>query len=166
MPTKKTTSTSKDLAPKRDKHGYLMKGHTANRNGRPKGGFNCRTWVEAKLKEELPDLVKLAIKEAKEGDPDKRHKVLIFLLSKVLPLRPLLEKESSVILTTSAQQNLINVFQSYNDNKISSQETVTQMDIIQKQVEIQQSDFVKLQNMVEETNKKMEKMMEEMKNET
>lgn len=154
MPNKKNLSTNKNKEVKRDKNGRVLKGYTANPNGRHKGKFNSRTWYEARLKEELPELIDMAIAEIKKGN----DKVLNFLLGRILPVKPILERENGTPLTNSAQENLINTLKDHNENRLSTEEANIQLTVVQKQIEIQQSDFVKLQNMMDAQNKMIEEL--------
>lgn len=154
----KKTSKNKGKEPSRDENGRLIGGGTANPKGRPKGRFNYRTLIEARLKGEVMDLIDEAINEAKNGSNKTKHKVLIFLLSKILPNRPMMESIELTKMTSSSQQNLINVFQNYSSNHISTDEANNQLGIVQKQIEIQQSDFVKLQDMITDQSKVIEEL--------
>lgn len=141
---------------KRNAKGHILKGSKAvNPHGRPKGGFNSRTWAESRLRDELPELLKQALIQVQQGN----DKVLNFLLGRILPVKPILERENCTELTDNAQQNLLTILQDHNDDKLSTDEANNKLALVQKQIEIQQSDFVKLQNLVTEQNKRMDRMM-------
>ncbi|MEE9458241.1 MAG: hypothetical protein V3V84_00595 [Candidatus Bathyarchaeia archaeon] len=155
----KSEKDSREFAKHRHPDGKFKAGAPSlNPKGKPKGRFSSRTWLEHELKNELPKLLTAAMEHIEDGN----DKVLIFILGKILPAKPILERENASQLTENAQQNLLNILSDYAENKLSTEEATGQLTLVQKQVEIQQSDFVNLQNMVEKQNKKMEEMMESM----
>lgn len=159
MTDEKKARENTDLHPNREKDGRFKKGIRLNPYGRPKGGFNSRTWYEARLKDELPNLIELAIKEIKTGSSKNRCKVLTFLLGRLLPVKPILERENPTALTANVQENVIKILNAYVVNKNSTDETQSLMEIVQKQIEIQQCDYMKLA----EIQQKQSEMIEDLK---
>lgn len=69
-PIKSVSKKPPDKKPKRDAHGRLMKGHTANPAGRPKGTYKYGEWYQDKLNSKKIDI---SIAITRDGKTEKQR---------------------------------------------------------------------------------------------
>lgn len=149
--TKDVLEVVKVIEPERGEHGYYLPGHCGN----PKKIYaSKKKEVYRRIMDEAGELLDIAIADAKGGN----KKMLIFLLSRILPQRGIIEvSDSQIKLSERTQDNVKSIMKSYNKDELTIADLVDLLTAIQKQSEIQSSDLFVLNAKINELQKNEKK---------